>query len=192
MTRTRVFTIAACAMFAVMGTVGLSYADEPRQGRGNHGRSGHVAVPRTSPPPAARSLSPRLVRPASRLPLHSYGLRRWGADVHSGFGLGFSRLRPYAYDPFGYAYGYGFPAAGYAAPVSPYGGVRITKAPRDAEVYVDGYYAGTVDSFDGRFQRLTLEPGPHQIEVRSGSGSRRFDVNVQPGRTMTYRADLQQ
>ena len=58
------------------------------------------------------------------------------------------------------------------------------------EVYVDGYYAGVVDNFDGRFQRLNLEPGPHQIEIRSGSDSRRFDVNLQPGRTMTYRADL--
>ena len=27
-----------------------------------------------------------------------------------------------------------------------------------AEVYVDGYYAGTVDDFDGRYQELQLEP----------------------------------
>ena len=179
-------------MFVVMGTAGLSYADQPRQGRGNHGGSGRVAVPRTGPPPAARSLRPRLVRPAPRLPLQSYGLRRWGAGVHSGFGLGVSPLRPYGYDPFGYGYGYGYPAGGYAAPVPAYGGVRITKAPRDAEVYVDGYYAGTVDNFDGRFQRLNLEPGPHQIEVRSGSDSRRFVVQGPSGRTMTYQADLQQ
>jgi hypothetical protein len=31
--------------------------------------------------------------------------------------------------------------------------------PRDAEVYVDGYYAGTVDDFDGTFQRLHIDTG---------------------------------
>ena len=37
--------------------------------------------------------------------------------------------------------------------------------PRDAEVYVDGYYAGDVDDFDGTFQRLRVEPGEHEIEI---------------------------
>ena len=37
-----------------------------------------------------------------------------------------------------------------------YGDVRLMVRPRDAAVYVDGYYAGVVDDFDGVFQRLTL------------------------------------
>ena len=50
---------------------------------------------------------------------------------------------------------------------SPYGGVRIQGAPRNAEVYVDGSYVGIVDDFDGAFQRLELEPGAHSIEIRA-------------------------
>ena len=37
-----------------------------------------------------------------------------------------------------------------------YGGVRIQGAARDAEVYVDGSFAGVVDNYDGAFQSLDL------------------------------------
>lgn len=43
--------------------------------------------------------------------------------------------------------------------------VRILSAPRQADVFVDGAYAGTVDNFDGAFQRLRLRPGTHEIAV---------------------------
>jgi hypothetical protein len=43
--------------------------------------------------------------------------------------------------------------------------LRIQVTPRDAQVYVDGYYVGMVDSFDGTFQRLHLSPGEHVIEI---------------------------
>ena len=43
--------------------------------------------------------------------------------------------------------------------------VRFDVAPRQAEVYVDGYYAGIVDDFDGTFQRLRVEPGQHEITL---------------------------
>ena len=71
-----------------------------------------------------------------------------------------------------------------------YGGVRITNAPRDAAVYVDGYYVGTVDNFDGTFQRLNLEPGAHHVEIApQGAERTAVDVNIQPGQTITYRAN---
>jgi hypothetical protein len=74
----------------------------------------------------------------------------------------------------------------------PYGGVRLDVQPRFAEVHVDGYFAGTVDDFDGTFQRLELEEGPHSIEIRApGYQPATFDVNVLPGQTIRYRADLQ-
>jgi hypothetical protein len=41
--------------------------------------------------------------------------------------------------------------------------VRLQVSPREAEGFVDGYYAGIVDDFDGFFQRLNLRPGPHKI-----------------------------
>ena len=43
--------------------------------------------------------------------------------------------------------------------------LRVIVTPRQAEVYVDGYYAGIVDDFDGFFQRLRLPPGDHEVTV---------------------------
>jgi hypothetical protein len=78
---------------------------------------------------------------------------------------------PY-YDPFFFAdpwYG------GYQYPIRPYGygyrwaepdaSVRLEVKPKEAEVFVDGYYAGVVDDFDGAFQRLDVPPGEHEIEL---------------------------
>jgi PEGA domain len=41
--------------------------------------------------------------------------------------------------------------------------VRVQVSPNDAAVYVDGYYAGVVDDFDGVFQALPLLPGEHRV-----------------------------
>ena len=61
-----------------------------------------------------------------------------------------------AYAPGGvYQYRYGYPT----------GQIRLQVRPRDAEVYVDGYYAGRVDDFDGYIQSLQIEEGPHTIEI---------------------------
>ena len=49
-----------------------------------------------------------------------------------------------------------------------YGGVRITGVPRDARVFADGYYVGIVNDFDGIFQHLNLEAGPHHVGDRNG------------------------
>jgi hypothetical protein len=45
------------------------------------------------------------------------------------------------------------------------GSIRLQVTPRDAQVFVDGYAAGTVDDFDGVFQRLRVRPGGHQIAI---------------------------
>ena len=63
--------------------------------------------------------------------------------------------------------------------------------PRDAQVFVDGAYAGVVNDFDGVFQELRLSQGGHKIEVRMpGFESAFFDVYVQPGRSIDLRQDL--
>jgi hypothetical protein len=80
------------------------------------------------------------------------------------------------YDPFWFSdpwYGYyGYPGPwGYPAPfpyrynMDPGASLRLEVKPQDAEVYVDGYYAGIVDDFDGVFQRLPVTPGEHEIEL---------------------------
>jgi hypothetical protein len=43
--------------------------------------------------------------------------------------------------------------------------LRITVKPREASVYVDGYFAGKVDDFDGALQRLHVTPGQHEIVI---------------------------
>jgi len=64
------------------------------------------------------------------------------------------------YDPFWGDYPYaGYP---YVAGRS-YGDVRTEVKPKDAEVYVDGFYAGVVSDFDGAFKRLHLTPGGHAV-----------------------------
>ena len=73
----------------------------------------------------------------------------------------------------------------------PYGSVRLEIPQKDAEGYVDGYFAGNVDNFDGVFHHLNLEPGPHKIEVKAASFEPiTFDVNVEPGQTIKYRAAM--
>ena len=126
-----------------------------------------------------------------------------------GYGSGYRRnrivtiapWRPYYYRPrfsigvyygAGGVYDYGYTPSYYYDPIPGrvYGGVRITQAPRDAQVFADGYYVGIVDDFDGVFQHVNLEAGQHRIEVRApGLEPISFDVYVQPGRTITLRAD---
>jgi hypothetical protein len=63
--------------------------------------------------------------------------------------------------------------------------------PEDAKVYVDGYYAGTVDDFDGLTQRLYLSGGPHELLLkREGYKSLRFRVYVVPGETIKIENDM--
>lgn len=78
---------------------------------------------------------------------------------------------PYGfYDPW---YGFGYPYAFGPYPPFPYryygygpgAALRLEVKPKEAEVYVDGYYAGVVDDFDGVFQRLEVEPGEHEIAL---------------------------
>lgn len=54
------------------------------------------------------------------------------------------------------------PYGAYALPTSD---VRLQVSPATTEVYVDGYYAGIADDFDGVFQRLRVAPGPHVVEL---------------------------
>lgn len=104
---------------------------------------------------------------------------------------------PYAFpSPYPYAYPYAYPpyVAGPHSPYPPgydYGGVRLGVRPRDAQVFVDGHYAGLVDDFDGTFQQLRLEAGGHKIEIRRpGFQDLDVDIHVQPGRTITLREEL--
>lgn len=86
----------------------------------------------------------------------------------------------YGYDPYyGYGYGYGYGGYGHRYGYAGEGSVRVLVEPKDARVYVDGYYAGVVDDFDGLFQRLRISPGRHEIALKlDGYRSQTFKVYV--------------
>jgi hypothetical protein len=110
------------------------------------------------------------------------GYYPWG---YGSFGLG-GYYGGY-YDPWYYG-----PAPYYSGYDDDYDGrLRLKVKPRSAEVLVDGYYSGLVDEFDGVFQRLRLEPGPHRIEIREdGYETLAFDVRITPDDTVTYTGQL--
>lgn len=71
------------------------------------------------------------------------------------------------------------------------GALRLKIKPRDAEVYVDGFYVGVVDDFDGMFQKLHIESGAHRIEVRAaGYEPLVFDVRITTDHATTYQGEL--
>lgn len=70
--------------------------------------------------------------------------------------------------------------------------IKVTpNAAKVAAVFVDGFYAGIVDDFDGLFQSLRLAPGGYKLEIRMpGYEPFTLDVHIQPDRTMTVRETL--
>jgi hypothetical protein len=73
----------------------------------------------------------------------------------------------------------------------PTGGLRLRVTPKSAQVFVDGYYAGVVDDFDGLFQHLTLGVGPHHVEVHASSFEPlAIDVDIPAHHTIVFRGVL--
>jgi hypothetical protein len=108
-------------------------------------------------------------------------------------GVGYYRpyywYRPWFYDPW-YPHGY----YGWYQPYGYYGGydmsssLRLQVEPKETEVFIDGYWAGTVDEFDGFFQRLHLEPGEHELQLYlEGHRSIRQKIYLQPSATFRVR-----
>ena len=58
-----------------------------------------------------------------------------------------------------------YPYARYPYVGRSYGDVRTQVTPKQAQVYVDGFYAGVAADFDGVFKRLHLTPGGHIITL---------------------------
>jgi hypothetical protein len=188
---------------AIVAALALSAAPAAAQTRGHAGGGGRAVVGRAAPRvgPAPRIVGGRIGFAPYRVyrpylyPGFGFGLYGYPYGYY-GYPHGFDY--PYGYASFGYGgyYGLGYPGyygwTGYAAavPGPAYGSVRIESRNRDAQVFADGYYVGIVDDFDGTFQHLNLQAGAHRIEIRTPNAPPiAFDVNVLPGRTITYRAD---
>jgi hypothetical protein len=122
-------------------------------------------------------------------PYYPYYSRRYAPYGYGAFGLGYFNYDPYVWPSHGWsAWGY-YGQQGYGYDI---GELRLQVTPRQAEVFVDGYYAGVVDDYDGAFQALRLESGGYHIEiVAPGYDPLAFDVRISPGQKTTYRGDLQ-
>ena len=71
------------------------------------------------------------------------------------------------------------------------GSLKLKIKPREAQVYIDGYLVGDVDSFDGAFQKLGIDSGSHKVELKAeGYEPLQFDVLITPGETTTYKGEM--
>ena len=145
-----------------------------------HGRSGHkVERSHVSRDDSHRGRTSRAIHRAPRY----RGAR--GVHVRARF------LRSHRHGYF-WSGGYYYPRYYYAYRAYPErASLRIQADPPQAEVYVDGYYAGIVDDFDGLFQRLHVTPGTHEITLRlNGFRTWSAEIYAAPRSTVKLHQDL--
>jgi len=188
------------------GTTSTSstHVSGPVSGRARDGRPVvGTAVPRTGTPPfftvppTFYSVSPFFYS-ARISPFYrsrsGLGLGFYGGSYWSNFGYG-------AYDYYPapmYDYGYGVsdmpsavPSDQHSQPAAPTGNLRMIIEPGTAQVFVDGYFVGSVDDFSGTLAGLALEAGPHRLEFRApGYETLTVDVRIEAQRTIAYRGAL--
>ena len=192
MTRHIRFVILAAVMTAFLWPAGVSAGQgraNPRssggQGSGSNprpsGGQGSSAAPAPSRSGTAVPRPPSSYRPyPSRYYYPRYGFSGYygyrGFYGYPGFYTGF--YNPYFWGSYGFGYGYGYGYGfgypyGFAYAQSPYygpyyyntGSARLQVAPRNTQVYIDGYFVGVADNFDGNLQRLHVEPGAHELHL---------------------------
>ena len=164
------------------GSNGVPPYSRPRDGQPTVG----TAEPRTGAPPPKGGGTSIPGYYGGYFPYGYYG----GLGLYGGYYGGY-------YDPYGYGWGDGDYGGGggydpqYYPPSTEQGALKLKVKPRDAAVYVDGYYAGVVNDFDGLFQKLTIDGGQHHVELRApGFETLAFDVQIEPNQTTTYRGEL--
>ncbi|MBN2369595.1 MAG: PEGA domain-containing protein [Vicinamibacteria bacterium] len=113
-----------------------------------------------------------------------------------------THYRSHSYYPYwGYYDGYYYGYYGWRAPYwrprvvyhydRDFGSLRLMVQPEHAEVFVDGYFAGIVDDFNGMLQRLHLQPGRHEIMLKAdGYQTHRIKVFVPIDHTVKIRYDM--
>lgn len=171
--------------------------------RGDRPATG-VAVDRDGPPPDRdrNSYRGRYYDPYYYSGGYGYGYNHGGYYGYSpfyypyGFGMGYGLYsglgwNPYYGDPMDSYYGGGGGYSSGAYNTGDQGNLKLKVKPRTAKVYVDGYFVGTVDQFDGAFQKLALNGGRHKVEVRAdGFETAEFDVIITPSQTITFQGEL--
>lgn len=165
------------------------------QGGGGRGGGGQVArpasgqaVPRhpNTGPSHRGYYRPYYYRPYYYRPYYyPYYYPYFSASFYWG-SYGWFPYYPYGFYPYGYYGGF------YTPWYDDLGALRIEVKPRDAQVYVDGYFAGLVDDFDGISQRLRAKPGEHQIDLyMPGYQTVSEKLLFRPGATIKMKTTMQ-
>jgi hypothetical protein len=148
-------------------------AGQGRAVRRSSGQSTGTAVPRSSRPyPSHPIYGGGYYRPYYRPYYYSSFYYPYYYPYYYGgfyspfyFSFGYGWGYPY-YGGAGYGYGYGYPPYYYGPVVyDNTGSARLQVTPRNTQVYVDGYFAGVVDEFDGYLQRLNVGIGEHELQL---------------------------
>jgi PEGA domain len=179
------------------GSGGTSYSGSPSSPSGSGLSQAERRHPRAGTGSGGRYYGGRYYYP----PYYYYP--GWGYWYSPGYWPGYY----YGYSPYwggGLYYGtggYGFYGGGYygggggyyrSGQPSDAGALRILVDPEDTKVYVDGYYAGEVDDFDGMFQRLHVSSGRHEITLKKdGYITHRIRVYVGEDATLKLRHDME-
>jgi hypothetical protein len=191
---------------ALVGLAQPALAADHAQGRGggSSGPSGHSVAPASPGRQHTGAVSPG----GSSLTLaerrHPQASVRNGGFYNRGFyrpyyspffGGSFYYGWPYYYDPFFYGgyYGgfYGAPGYYYGYRYHDRASLRVLVNPDKTRVFVDGYYAGIADDFDGLFQRLHVSPGRHEIALKlEGYRTHRLKIYVAGGATLKIQHDM--
>lgn len=151
-----------------------------------------VPIAPPSAPPIGPFASPQpLNRDVFRAGRRTYAPRY---DRSQGFFYGGGYSSGYITDPFGY-----ISQPDSSAPVLDRymregdigtGYLRLDVEPESAQVYVDGFYAGTVADFR-RSGGRALEVGPHRIEMRAdGYDSQAVELRIRANDVLPYRGTL--
>ena len=180
-TRTLAFALAVVAM---LGAPLLQHNAEAQ------GRGGGQAAParpggRVAPAPRPGNRAAAGPRRGTRVVMPRRGSVVIGAYYRPLYYSSFYSPFYNRYDPW-FPYGYsGYAGYGAGQFYGPESALRLQVSPRATEVFVDGYYAGTVDDFDGIFQRLRLASGEYELTLYlAGYQTVTQQLLLQPDRTL--------
>ena len=103
---------------------------------------------------------------------YPYAYGPWGYPYY-----GYVPYGPYGYAPYGYGYGYGYGR--------PLGEVHIKSPNPDAQIYINGAYAGRAHDL----KTVYLVPGTYNIEQRIGSDVQKERLYVLANRSLRLEFD---
>lgn len=171
---------------------GGAVARQPSGGGGSSAGS-HVSGGRSDSSSERSAAERRHPRPGTGTGGRGHDHRPYVRYWYSPGNYGYYGFYDWWYGPGWYGGYYGhYPAYAYGRhSYNDHGALRLQVRPKTARVYIDGYYAGVVDDFDGVFQRLNVAPGRHELSFKlEGYKTHRVRLFVPPDQTLKVRHDL--